>query len=142
MPRNGTGIANTTGMKIAVPVWSERISPVFDVAGRLLIVELEEGVEVARNEYPLPPTDAVRKVRQLGEMGVEVLICGAVSQPILAMLAGSGIRVIPQTCGLVEDVLRAYMTGRLDRPMFLMPGCRRGRMRFQGRRRRGRPFQP
>jgi hypothetical protein len=54
---------------------------------------------------------------------VDVLICGAVSRPLELALTLEGIEVIPQTCGKVEQVARAYLAGRLSGDAFLMPGC-------------------
>jgi predicted Fe-Mo cluster-binding NifX family protein len=112
---------------------------VFDVARRLLAVDLDDGREVARSEHDLTHADPVRKTADVAALGVDVLVCGAISRPLEAMLSAAGVRVIPQVCGLVEPVLAAYASGRLTEEAFLMPGCcgrRRGR---HGRRGRGGP---
>ena len=57
-------------MKFAIPVWQGRISPVFDVAGQLLLVELANGREVARHEQMVDETTADERVRRLVELGV------------------------------------------------------------------------
>jgi predicted Fe-Mo cluster-binding NifX family protein len=59
-----------------------------------------------------------------------VLICGAISRPLEAMLLSAGVEVIPQTCGPVEEVLKAFMSGKLTEKAFLMPGCCGRRRRF------------
>ena len=64
-------------MKLAIPVWQGRISPVFDVAGQLLLVELADGREVARQERMVDETAADERSRKLAELGVETLICAA-----------------------------------------------------------------
>jgi len=48
-------------------------------------------------------------------LGVEVLICRSVSKILESALISQGIRVIPHICGRVEDVLEAYIEGKLDR---------------------------
>ena len=128
-------------MKIAIPVWHDRVSPVFDVAGRLLLIDIEGEAELGRSEAAMEEQEPAARTRAMVELGVELLICGAVSIPLETMLARSGIRVLPQICGDVEEVLAAYRSGTLDRSRFAMPGCcgkRRRRCQGQRFRRRGR----
>lgn len=104
-----------------------------DVATHLLLVDVERDEEIGRRNVDIEGILLTTKARQILAFGVETLICGAVSRPLEAMLASAGVRVIPQMCGAVEDVLRAFLCGRLTDEAFLMPGCcgrhrwRRGR---------------
>ena len=125
-------------VKVAIPTWDARVSPVFDVAKRLLVVDVEGDVEVSREETAIDETQLIPRARRVAELGVDVLVCGAVSRPLEAMLVAAGVRVVPQTCGPVEDVLRAFVSGQLADNAFLMPGCCGRRRRFRGRHRRGR----
>jgi predicted Fe-Mo cluster-binding NifX family protein len=110
-------------MRIAIPVWQGRISPVFDVAGQLLLVELADGREVAREEHLADETTADERTRKLAEIGIETLICAGISQSLEASLADRGIQVIARICGNVEEVLAAFVSGRLGEERFAMPGC-------------------
>ncbi|HIJ66596.1 MAG TPA: NifB/NifX family molybdenum-iron cluster-binding protein [Candidatus Hydrogenedentes bacterium] len=110
-------------MRVAIPTWSGRISPVFDVAERLLLVEVEDGVEVGRREERMGEAGLARRAMRMADLGVEVLICGALSNRLEAMLTMAGVQVIPHTCGCVEEVLGAYLRGQLTERAFLMPGC-------------------
>ncbi len=132
-------------MKVAIPQWRGRISPVLDVAGSLLLVDVADGRELRREDGSLTASDPLQRARQVAQLGPEVLICGAISLPLEAALASAGVRVIPFTCGRVEEVLAAFVNGRLTDGAFLMPGCCGWRRRFRGRglrgrRRRGRPW--
>jgi hypothetical protein len=62
-------------------------------------------------------------------------ICGGISWPLEVMLLSARVEVIPQTCGSVEDVLKAFMSGRLTEQAFVMPGCCGRRRRFHASRR-------
>lgn len=119
-------------MKAGLSVWKGRISPVFDVSRRLLVVEIADGAEVGRAEHDLAVETPPARARRLAELGVDVLICGAVSRPLEAALAARDVHVIAQTCGDVEDVLRAFAAGRLNGPVFLMPGCVGRRRQLHG----------
>lgn len=114
-----------------------RVSPVFDVAQSVLLVEFDAGKELRRRTFELQSQDLARRVAEVSGHGVKVLICGAISRPLEAMLVAAGIRVIPQTCGFVEEVVQAFIAGRLNDRAFLMPGCcGRRRHGWRGARRR------
>ena len=135
----GTELANSPAeMKIAIPHWRGRVSPVFDVAGNLLVVEIRDGVEHSREDVPLDAEDPQLRAARLAQTGADLLICGAISWPLEMALSAAGIDVIPQTCGDVEQVLAAFAQGQLQQDAFLMPGCCGRRRQFRARRRRGR----
>ncbi len=124
-------------MRVAIPQWEGRVSPVFDVAGSLLLVDLEHGVEIARRDVVLTDDIPAGRARRMAAMGIHTLICGAVSRPLELALLHSGIEVISQICGDVNQVLDAYRKGRIGQPMFFMPGCRGYQRRFRRGRRGG-----
>jgi predicted Fe-Mo cluster-binding NifX family protein len=119
-------------MRVALTVWNERISPVFDVSRQMTLLDIEKGLVKARSDVPLQPGDSMRKAEQLASLKVETLICGAISRPLSAMLAVRGIHVIPFVAGGVEDVVRAYLGGFLPSPAWAMPGCGGRQRRFRG----------
>lgn len=116
-------------MRIAIPVWDDKISPVLDTASRLLIVELEDRKESSRFEIYLDEQELSRRCVRIRGMDIEILICGAVSRPFWSMLAASGINIIQGISGHPEEVLKAYLHGNLFHPGFLMPGCKANRER-------------
>lgn len=108
---------------VAIPIWQERVSPVLDTATRLLIVRQQRGEAVERREATLGVLTPEVLARSVAELGVEVLLCGAVSEGLRRALESAGVRVVPDLCGEVEAVLRAFARGRLNREEFAMPGC-------------------
>ena len=110
-------------MRIAISVSDGRISPVFDVARRLLVVDIDEGRESSRMDNVLEDVELTAQARRVTDLGVDVLICGAVSLPLEKMLLAAGVDVIGRTCGEVEEVLRAFIAGEMTEQSFLMPGC-------------------
>lgn len=124
-------------MRIAIPQWQGRVSPVFDVAANLLIREMVEGREVGRQEIALIASDAIERARQVAQThDVDVLICGAISSQLEAALSSAGVLVIAHICGRIEEVLEAFQVGELNRKAFMMPGyCSRRRRVRSGHRR-------
>jgi predicted Fe-Mo cluster-binding NifX family protein len=125
-------------MRVAIPTWAGRVSPVFDVAKRLLLVDLEGDTQASRSEAVIDEDTLAARARSVAQLGVDILICGAISVPLETMLVSAGVRVIPHTCGSAEEVLQAFASGRLTDRAFLMPGCCGRRRRFHGRHRGGR----
>jgi len=110
-------------MKIAIPIYNGNVSNVFDFAHRLSVVDIENGREVNRSEVELKAESLPQRAGNLKNLGVDVLICGAISQALTCMVTASEIEVLPFVTGRVDDVLEAYLTGQLAKPQFSMPGC-------------------
>lgn len=116
-------------MKIAIPIWEDKVSPVFDTALRLLVVEVEGKKEASRFIYYIGEQDLARKCQHIRTLELDLLICGAVSHTFLHMLLASGLEVIQEISGRAEEVLDAYLKGNIFNARFLMPGCKRYRCR-------------
>lgn len=125
-------------MRLALATWNGRISPVFDVARQVLMLDVQEGHELARHEEALPGTDPQSQATRIKALATQTLICGAISQPMAALLAANGVQVIPFTAGPVEEVLTAWQAGALPTPALSMPGCCGRRRRWHDRRVGGR----
>ena len=121
-------------MKIGIPVWGDKISPVLDTASRLLVVETDGTQESSRFEAFLDDPGLSSRCLRIKGLGVNLLICGALSRPFLRRLTASGIQIIPGKSGHPEDVLRAFLQGELSDSRFVMPGFARGIIGHHGRR--------
>ena len=129
-------------MKLAMPVWDDCVSTVLDFSDCLLVVDFESGTINDRSMTDFAGSTIVEKVARLRELGIQILLCGAVSRPLERMITASGIDIIPFLMGRTDDVLNAYFSGRLLEPGFMLPGCRQGSGfgKGMGRRRRGRNY--
>jgi predicted Fe-Mo cluster-binding NifX family protein len=112
-------------MRVVMPIHEARISPVLDVARQFLLLELDGKRELARSEVRIEEVELGARARALSEINPEVLICGAVSRAFESLLGGASIEVIPNTCGPVEEVIAAFVSGHLTEDAFLIPGCPR-----------------
>ena len=110
-------------MRIGLPVWDGKVSPVFDSASRLMVLDVH-GVAVNKAfEVFMEESDFHRRCSDLKGFGVELLICGAISSQLRDMLMALGINVIPWISGQIEAVVHAYVEGSLCDGRFVMPGC-------------------
>lgn len=122
-------------MLIAVPVFRSRVSPVFDVAQTLVLVNVDDGVESGRREISLSGLRPKERSALLVREGADTLICGAITRFSRHLVEIVGIRIHGGVAGGVDQVLSAFYQNRLDQSCFRMPGCcrRRGRHGRGGR---------
>jgi predicted Fe-Mo cluster-binding NifX family protein len=110
-------------MKTAFAYWDKRIAPVFDIARQIHVVETESGRitgearEVIANDLP------AIKVLHIVDLGINTLVCGAISSQFHAMITASGIRVISFVAGDLRKIIKAWLDGNLESGKFAMPGC-------------------
>ena len=122
-------------MRIAIATYGEMISPRFDCASTLRVLEWAGGDPSDRREELLQLTEGCGHAELLLRQGVSALICGGIRRCDYHRLAGTGVDVVAGHFGPYLDVFREYVAGRLisqpswERP----PGCRpRGRGLGQG----------
>jgi predicted Fe-Mo cluster-binding NifX family protein len=130
-------------MKVAITVWNQRVSPVFDVCREALIFEVENGSVFSRVAENLSSENSSTKIERLMSLGVETLICGAISEPLYWELTQRKVKVIGFIAGEIEEVLQAFLTKRLPTASLSMPGYCGRQMRFRsgGARKRERNHQ-
>jgi predicted Fe-Mo cluster-binding NifX family protein len=116
-------------MRVAIPLWQGRVSPVFDEACRILLVDIIDKREQHRHEETLITRNPFERAQLLPKLGVDLLICGMISQTQQTALASSGIRIIRHICGPMDEVIAAFLNGRIENGVLLMPGCGSHRMR-------------
>jgi predicted Fe-Mo cluster-binding NifX family protein len=114
-------------MIIALSVSNGRIAPLFDVAQLFEIVEIGDDIKFSKEKSAFENIDIDKKADELVRLGVNTLICGAISYNSEQTLNSYGINVVPFICGEVTDVLNAWKRNKKDFAEFLMPGCRRRR---------------
>ena len=109
-------------MHIAIATWQNRISPLFDTARNLLIIQLENNAEQRRFEIGLPGQLPALRVMCMQEYNVEVLICGAISQNLFGLCERAGIKTISWISGPLDKVLESYLANDLPNPDLSLPG--------------------
>ena len=123
-------------MKVAVTVWEDTVSTVCDFSNRLLVFDVMGDEVKNRSFMPFETRILPERVNQLEELGIEVLLCGAISRPLERMILASGVKVIPCLRGSIEEVIGAYLVGGLSDARFILPGFGPGAICVRGRRRR------
>ncbi|PID77583.1 MAG: hypothetical protein CSB24_00740 [Deltaproteobacteria bacterium] len=109
-------------MRVAVTVWEDRVSPVFDSARVLLVARIENGMIADRFYEPVNLSLVSRALEFLQQNHITKVICGAVSQESIALIENYGIELFPFITGKVEVILDRFAKGE-ELENFAMPGC-------------------
>ncbi len=119
-------------MKLLIPVWENRVAPVFDSACEMVIVTVNNDSWELSERFILEGTPE-QKVSAVGLFEADILICGAIPFRYERILETIGWEVIPFKKGELAAVIESFCRGSLENdPAFAMPGCtnRENRCRF------------
>ena len=110
--------------KVAIPIFQNRVSPVFDSCTHVLVIDIEQGVEMDRETVFLDEMSLTERCGLFVKLEIVIVICGGVSEIFANMLMGAHIRLINGIAGDINDVITAFLGESLDKPQFYMPGFR------------------
>ena len=96
-------------MQVALTIWEGRISPLFDATRTLLIAQVVKGRVISRRIVPFDCESAFLRAAHLHDLGVELLICGGISDIFASLIEAQGIEIIPFAAGAVDEILEAYL---------------------------------
>ncbi len=111
-------------MKVAITISpdTERISPMFDTAGHIILANCcRNGGEP---EIPMVfPSEFEKKMEFLEQHRIGLLICGAISNEDRLFLNARGIGVCPFASGPWREVWAEWKTSRRLKECHVLPGC-------------------
>ena len=109
-------------IRIAIPIFHNRVSPVLDTCTRLLIIDFDGKVDVEKREIPFDVYSQSERFKIVKNLNPDAIICCGISEVFDKMLQSAGIRLISGIAGDVEQVTEAFLANRIDDPRFRMPG--------------------
>ena len=101
-------------MKVAIPLFGQRVAPRFECASAFLVAEIDSGGVVARQTYPLLHPSLPVRLRLLHSLGVEAVICGGISGFVARQFQAAGIRLFANVMGDAESALDLFVRGNLQ----------------------------
>jgi predicted Fe-Mo cluster-binding NifX family protein len=114
-------------MKIAIPVFENRISPRFDCAPGFRVY-VTEGAEVTCiREISCQGWNDNERIAQLRTLGIDTMICGGLPNYLLGILTNRGMKIIPWVAGDASEAFALFLRGQLRAGAVICPGKRRGR---------------
>ncbi len=123
-------------MKIAIPIFGNRVSPRFDVCPEFWIIELRDGKIESEERQSVESFTLQQRLNHLSSLGVDKIICGGIDNFCIDHLGTRGIEVIHNVSGEAAEALNLFLRGDL-RPGFCCEPKRRGycwKRGFRGRR--------
>jgi predicted Fe-Mo cluster-binding NifX family protein len=111
-------------VRVAVPIFRSRVSPVFDSSTRVIIIDVEHNKETKRDEIYLDKMSLVERVSVLQKSKVTTIVCGGISNVFRNMLEKGKIGLITGIAGKVDQVLVAYLSENLNDPKFHLSGLK------------------
>lgn len=110
-------------MRIAIPEYQGRVSPVFDTCQKILVFQMSNGsmlTPLASHDWSY--VSLPLRANRLRQMGIDVILCGGISAWFARQIEALGIRLIPWLAGNIQQVLEAFVAGSLPDRRFSMPG--------------------
>ena len=107
-------------MRVAITIWENRVSPVADSAGELLVVDVAAESIISRRHECFEDDSLFHRAGKLAELCVSTFICGAISDFYSGLVEGYGIRLIPFARGRVDDVLNGFLRNTLVNPRLVV----------------------
>lgn len=102
-------------MKIAIPLFGERVSPHFATAPEALLIQTEGGRICATWKIDLSLLSATeRRVKFLG-LGIEALICGGIDEASRSWFEKQGVHVEADRMGNARDEIGRCLSGQTGR---------------------------
>ena len=111
-------------MLIALSVYNNRIAPVFDVASQLKVIKVCDGEVVDETVFNLPIEKPLERAIKIHQLGVKLLICGAVSEEAKSFLDMYKIKTVAFIAGDIEEIISSWILKKFSAVDYSMPGCR------------------
>jgi len=108
--------------RIAIPIFMDRVSPVLDTCTQIVLVDLSKNHKVHQTLIGVVAATLFERVGFFKMLGVETIICGAVSDTFHRMLQDAEIDLVCGIAGLVEEIVQACGNGSFQPEQFQMPG--------------------
>ncbi|MEJ5363308.1 MAG: hypothetical protein WBK20_00760 [Spirochaetota bacterium] len=98
---------------IALPIFNDRLSPLLDEARRFVVLTLNDNTISERTVIDFDEQSAFIRIERLKEMGVTVLLCGALSDVLARFIIDREILLYSWLNGTIDEVVEQYIKGAL-----------------------------
>ncbi len=93
-------------MKIAIPLFNERISPHFGSSSKILLMDIEGTKLRYEIVWDLHKKSPMEIARLLVDIGVEEIICGGIQTHYKEWLQSKGMVIVDNQKGIAREVVR------------------------------------
>ena len=96
-------------MKIAIPLFKERVSPHFGASSKVLLVEARDATLHQETVLDVRGEDAMEIARHLVDLGVEKLMCGGIQSHYKDWLTRKGVTVVDNQRGMAREIIQRIL---------------------------------
>lgn len=98
-------VAPVRRVRIAVPLFNERIAPHFGASAKVLLVEMQGGSVLQKTERDLGVGAGIDLARRLLNLRVDRLVCGGIQRSCKEWLIQKGVSVQDNQKGSVDELI-------------------------------------
>ncbi len=110
---NDVAASDDCRMKIAVPLFGDRVSPHFGASSRILLVTADKGNMIHRMILDSGLADGWQLARHVAALGINTLVCGGIQRFHKEWLQHNGIQVLDNHRGVAEDAVAALLVSHV-----------------------------
>ena len=110
-------------MKLAITIWGNRVSPVFDAAATLLVAHIENRLIIKKSYISFDPDTPSDLIKLLKKMHIPILICGAISTKPADLIINNDIKLISFVTGNALKLIENFARKQTIEKSYMMPGC-------------------
>jgi predicted Fe-Mo cluster-binding NifX family protein len=100
-------------MRVSIATCYDRVCPRFDCADTLIVIDIRSNREEGHEVLDISAWPAHGRPARVAQLGVDQLICGALSSFDEAGFDESPVRLVPRVSGPVATVIRAILSGSI-----------------------------
>jgi len=104
-------------IKIAVPLFKDRVSPHFGTSPKMLLVTIEGGLIQSEATWDVGGEGPMEIARHLVSLGIQYVICGGINREYKEWLIKRGIKVIDNQRGTAKEVI-SNLSREMERGKF------------------------
>ena len=101
-------------MKVAIPLYGNRVSPRFACSRVRLVVDIRDGRPGEQSFVNVGQATDCEWLDRLVALGIDVFVCGAADIGFLKEGESLGIRIIPDVAGEIDQILAGVAGGKLQ----------------------------
>jgi len=96
-------------IKVAVPLFKNRVSPHFGASPKVLLVMIEGGVIQSEATWDVGGESPMEIARRLVSLGIQYVICGGIHRTYKDWLTRNGITVMENQRGIAMEVIKKLL---------------------------------
>ena len=96
-------------MKIAIPLFKERVAPFFGASTQILLVDIQGGMVQQEYKWEVGGHGPLEIARCLLDLGIEKMVCGGINRFQKEWLIQKGITVEDNKRGAAKDIIERLL---------------------------------